>query len=95
MDDHAGDVGASEFDLAGAEAGLDVEAEGNGGALAESERGWMRRPRPCTAVPNSAFAGVRFPPEVITLAERWYLRFGLSYAASRSSWPSGAWRSTT
>jgi transposase-like protein len=29
--------------------------------------------------PRSAFAGNRFPPEVITLAVRWYLRFGLSY----------------
>jgi transposase-like protein len=29
--------------------------------------------------PRSAFAGCRFPPEVITLAVRWYLRFGLSY----------------
>ena len=28
---------------------------------------------------SSAFAGFRFPPEVITLAVRWYLRFGLSY----------------
>jgi transposase-like protein len=28
---------------------------------------------------NSAFAGYRFPPEIITLAVRWYLRFGLSY----------------
>src|SRR4051794_21753119 len=27
----------------------------------------------------SAFAGFRFPPEVIVLAVRWYLRFGLSY----------------
>jgi transposase-like protein len=27
----------------------------------------------------SAFAGYRFPPEVILLAVRWYLRFGLSY----------------
>ncbi len=26
-----------------------------------------------------AFAGFRFPPEVILLAVRWYLRFGLSY----------------
>src|SRR6266496_278872 len=33
-------------------------------------------PRPA---PRSAFAGYRFPPEVITLAVRWYLRFGLSY----------------
>ena len=29
--------------------------------------------------PRSEFAGFRFPPEVITLAVRWYLRFGLSY----------------
>ena len=27
----------------------------------------------------SALAGFRFPPEVITLTVRWYLRFGLSY----------------
>jgi transposase, IS6 family len=31
------------------------------------------------STPRSAFAGYRFPPEVITLAVRWYLRFGLSY----------------
>jgi transposase-like protein len=38
-----------------------------------------RRPRPAgPAVPRSAFAGFRFPPDVITLAVRWYLRFGLS-----------------
>ena len=37
-----------------------------------------RYPHPRTA-PSSAFAGYRFPPEVITLAVRWYLRFGLSY----------------
>ena len=36
------------------------------------------RPRPAT-VPRSAFAGFCFPPEVIVLAVRWYLRFGLSY----------------
>ncbi len=27
----------------------------------------------------SAFTGFHFPPEVILLAVRWYLRFGLSY----------------
>ena len=27
----------------------------------------------------SAFAGFRFPREVISLAVRWYLRYGLSY----------------
>jgi transposase-like protein len=30
-------------------------------------------------MPRSAFAGFRFPPDVIVLAVRWYLRFGLSY----------------
>ena len=30
-------------------------------------------------VQRSAFAGFRFPPEVITVAVRWYLRYGLSY----------------
>ena len=29
-------------------------------------------------VPASAFAGFRFPPEVIVVALRWYLRYGLS-----------------
>jgi transposase-like protein len=38
----------------------------------------IRRPRPAP-VPRSAFAGFRFPPDVIVLAVRWYLRFGLSY----------------
>lgn len=41
----------------------------------------MRRSRSCPAVDlgGSAFAGFRFPPEVIVLAVRWYLRYGLSY----------------
>jgi transposase-like protein len=29
--------------------------------------------------PRSALAGFRFPAEVITVAVRWYLRYGLSY----------------
>ena len=29
--------------------------------------------------PRPAFVGFRFPPEVIVLAVRWYLRYGLSY----------------
>jgi IS6 family transposase len=37
-----------------------------------------RRPH-LRLAPRSAFAGYRFPPEVIILAVRWYLRFGLSY----------------
>jgi transposase-like protein len=36
------------------------------------------RPRP-SLPPGSAFAGFRFPLEVIVVAVRWYLRYGLSY----------------
>jgi len=40
----------------------------------------MRTRRPRSApIPQSAFAGFRFPPDIIVLAVRWYLRFGLSY----------------
>ncbi len=37
-----------------------------------------RQPRPPVDVP-STFAGFRFPPDVILLAVRWYLRYCLSY----------------
>ena len=38
----------------------------------------MRR-RPVAPRPRSGFSGFRFPPEVITVAVRWYLRYGISY----------------
>ncbi len=38
-----------------------------------------RRSGPVPEVPSSAFAGFRFPSEIIVLAVRWYLRYGLSY----------------
>jgi transposase, IS6 family len=37
-----------------------------------------RRVRP-DPIGRSAFAGFCFPADVIVLAVRWYLRFGLSY----------------
>src|SRR6266567_2411455 len=37
-----------------------------------------RRPRPAP-LPRSAFSGFRFLSDVIVVAVRWYLRFGLSY----------------
>ena len=43
--------------------------------------GAVKRPAhlgPSAPAPSS-FAGFRFPPEVILLAVRWYLRYGLSY----------------
>ncbi|MGH3440124.1 MAG: IS6 family transposase [Sciscionella sp.] len=39
----------------------------------------MRRRLARVPAPRSGFAGFRFPPEVIMVAVRWYLRFGLSY----------------
>src|SRR4051794_16786839 len=34
----------------------------------------------CTTLTGTPFSGYRFPPDVIALAVRWYLRFRLSYA---------------
>jgi IS6 family transposase len=39
----------------------------------------MRRRHSRLPALRSSFAGFRFPPEVITVAVRWYLRYGLSY----------------
>jgi transposase-like protein len=39
----------------------------------------MRRRHRRVAPLRSSFAGFRFPSEVIVLAVRWYLRYGLSY----------------
>jgi hypothetical protein len=44
------------------------------------QAGRMRRRRAVHAEGEGwAFGGFRFPPEVITVAVRWYLRYGLSY----------------
>jgi transposase, IS6 family len=39
----------------------------------------MRRHPARVPAPRSGFAGFRFPPDVIMVAVRWYLRYGLSY----------------
>jgi transposase-like protein len=41
--------------------------------------GLMRRRLARVPAARSGFAGFRFPPEVIMVAVRWYLRYGLSY----------------
>ena len=38
-----------------------------------------RRCRPVSVLPVSVFKEFRFPPEIIVLAVRWYLRYGLSF----------------
>jgi len=52
-----------------------VDASHRGGEGGSMKRN--RRPGPSVTMP-SGFAGFRFPPEVILLAVRWYLRYGLS-----------------
>jgi len=37
------------------------------------------RVSPLVQPPGSAFAGFRFPPKIILITVRWYLRYGLSY----------------
>ena len=39
----------------------------------------MRRRSCRVPASRSSFTGFRFPPDVITIAVRWYLRYGLSY----------------
>jgi transposase-like protein len=39
----------------------------------------MHRHRSRLSTPRSSFAEFRFPPTVILVAVRWYLRYGLSY----------------
>jgi transposase, IS6 family len=49
------------------------------GTVALVDRGWPETGRVTAHRATSVFAGFRFPPEVISLAVRWYLRYGLSY----------------
>src|SRR3954463_13586886 len=43
------------------------------------ERGAVMGRRVSAPLVSRPFAGFRFPPDVIVLAVRWYLRYGLSY----------------
>jgi transposase-like protein len=43
------------------------------------DRGWPETGLVTARRTTSVFAGFRFPPEVISLAVRWYFRYGLSY----------------
>jgi IS6 family transposase len=43
------------------------------------DRGWLETGWMTACRMTSVFAGFRFPPEVISLAVRWYLRYSLSY----------------
>ena len=62
------------FDEVGGDCCIGAEPGGGEGGGMRS-----RRCRSTPVFPSSAFAGFRFPPEVIVLAVRWCLRFGLSY----------------
>jgi transposase-like protein len=58
--------------------------------IASGKAGLMRRCPAHMSAPRPGFAGVRFPPGVIMLAVRWYLRYGLSYRDVERYWPSEA-----
>jgi hypothetical protein len=59
---------------------LHASGPGGGGQAPAEEAGRVLRPRAARPqIQRSAFARFRFPPEVITVAVRWYLRHGLSY----------------
>jgi transposase-like protein len=62
-------------------------------ALGQAEL--MRRRPAQVPAPRSGFAGFRFPPDVITVAVRWYLRYGLSYRDVEELLAERASRSTT
>ncbi len=49
------------------------------GIVALSDRGGRETGAVTSSRSATAFAGFRFPPEVISVAVRWYLRYGLSY----------------
>ncbi len=49
------------------------------GTVALADRGWPETGGVTAHRTTSVFAGFRFPPEVISVAVRWYLRYGLSY----------------
>jgi transposase, IS6 family len=71
--------------VAGAVAGPGRGGQGAGpgrtrnGTVALVDRGWRETGRVTARRTTSVFAGFRFPPEVIAVAVRWYLRYGLSY----------------
>jgi hypothetical protein len=50
-----------------------------GASLVQADRCHENPPPLPAPVARSAFAGFRFPSEVIVLAVRWYLRFGPSH----------------
>jgi IS6 family transposase len=51
----------------------------HGRITASGQAGLMSRRRVRVSASRSSFAGFRFPPDVIMIAVRWYLRYALSY----------------
>jgi hypothetical protein len=57
-----------------------VDSEGDpSGTVALTDRDGRETSLVTASSSASAFAGFRFPREVISVAVRWYLRYGLSY----------------
>ena len=58
---------------------LSLSASRRVGAVALVDRRGRQTDPVTSSATSSVFAGFRFPREVISLAVRWYLRYGLSY----------------
>jgi len=58
---------------------VDTDRCGQDGTVALLDRGGREDGLVTSTGASSAFAGFRFPREVISIAVRWYLRYGLSY----------------
>ena len=76
-------AGAEEEDVRGVDAWFLHAPAGADGTVASADQqlgqaDLMRRRPARLPAPRSGFAGFRFPPEVIMVAVRWYLRYGLS-----------------
>ncbi len=56
-----------------------MNARTTNGTVALVDRGWLETGPVTAPRTHSGLAGFRFPREVITIAVRWYLRYGLSY----------------
>jgi hypothetical protein len=71
------DIRATWSDMAAADlrTGTPPMPCSSGGTVALADRGWSETGRVTAASDaSSAFAGYRFPREVISVAVRWYLR---------------------
>jgi IS6 family transposase len=77
--EHVADGAGGDLPGLGAAAPLEQQRGGWLGSVALADRGGRETGAMASSGSCSVFAGFRFPREVISVAVRWYLRYGLSY----------------